>query len=146
MPSSIATPGRIFLLCLSGLVTLWLLGSFTSRNMDSIPSKFTIEINGKPIAKVDDAAEDHTQAKLGQDAAVFSLKDSRLQSGEWIIGRNWTENRSFGPKKVSWYKANADNEQQVQPVTAKKDADTYHLIFTSMHHSQCPRYFISEVR
>ncbi|OAL44086.1 hypothetical protein IQ07DRAFT_615920 [Pyrenochaeta sp. DS3sAY3a] len=99
--------------------------------MDSIPSKFTIEINGKPIANVDDGAEDHTQAKLGQDAAVFSLKDSRLQSGGWIIGRNWTENRSFGPKKVSWYKANADNEEQVQPVTAKKEADTYHLIFTN---------------
>jgi hypothetical protein len=129
MPSTIATPGRILLLCLSGLVTLWLLGLFTSQTMDSIPSQFTIKINGKPIAKVDDGADDHTQGKLGQDAAVFNLKDSQLQSGEWIIGRDWTENRSFGPKKVSWYKANADSEKQVQPVTAKKEADTYSLVF-----------------
>lgn len=135
MPSPVVTPGRILLLCLSGFITLWLLGPFTTHTMDSIPSQFTIEINGKPIAKVDDGAEDHTQAKLGQGAAVFTLKDSRLQSGDWIIGRNWTENRSFGPKKVSWYKGNAGNEEQVQPVTAKKEADTYQLIFTSTNPS-----------
>lgn len=100
--------------------------------MDSIPSPFTVEINGKPIARVDDSTEDLTQAKVGKDAAVFSLKNSRLQSGEWIMARDLTENRSYGPKKVSWYKINAENEKRVQSVTAKKEGEAYQLIFSSM--------------
>ncbi|KAH7353181.1 hypothetical protein BKA66DRAFT_430500 [Pyrenochaeta sp. MPI-SDFR-AT-0127] len=98
--------------------------------MDFIPSPFTIEIDGKPIAKIDENAKDGTQARLGEDAAVFSLQSSRLRSGEWIIGRSLTENRSYGPKKVSWYKANAENENQVQPVMAKKEGEAYQLTFT----------------
>jgi hypothetical protein len=132
MPVATATPRQIFFLCLPGLVTLWLLGFFTTQAMDHIPSPFTIEINGKPIATVDESAEDRTQAKLGKDAAVFSLKNSRLQCEGWIMGRSVTENRSYGPKKVSWYKANAENEEQVQHVTAKKEGQAYQLIFTSM--------------
>jgi hypothetical protein len=100
--------------------------------MDYIPSPFIIEINGKPIVKFDESATDRTQAKLGKDAAVFSLKNSRLQCEDWIMGRSLTENRSYGPKKVSWYKANVENEKQVRSVTAKKEGDAYQLIFTSM--------------
>ena len=132
MPAATVTPGRIALLCLSGLVTLWLLGFFQTGTMDSIPSHFTIEIDGKPIAKVDGGAEDHTEAKLGEEPAIFSLKDSRLQCGDRIMGRNLAENRSFGPKPVSWYKANAENEKRVQAVTAKKEGDAYQLLFASM--------------
>ncbi|KAH7400628.1 hypothetical protein DE146DRAFT_677384 [Phaeosphaeria sp. MPI-PUGE-AT-0046c] len=97
--------------------------------MDQIPNSFTIEIDGKPIAKVDKSAEDRTEVKLGDDAAIFTLKNSQLQCGEWIAGRDWTENRSYGPKKVSWYKANAENEKRVQPVNAKKNGETYELAF-----------------
>jgi hypothetical protein len=131
MPVVTATPGRVFVLCLSGLVTLWLLGFFPTSAMDSIPSTFTIEIDGKPLARIDQGADDGTQAKLGKDAAVFSLKNSRLQCGDWIMGRNLRENRSYGPKKVAWYKANSENEKQVQLVTAKKEGEAYHLMFTS---------------
>jgi hypothetical protein len=131
MPATIATPSRIFFLCFSGLVTLWLLGFFHTIAMDSIPSPFTIEIDGKPLAKIDQSADDGTQAKLGNDAAVFSLKNSRLQCGDWIMGRNFRENRSYGPKSVSWYKANPENEKQVQLVTAKKEGEAYQLVFTS---------------
>jgi hypothetical protein len=132
MPITAATPGRILLLCLSGLVTLWLLGVFTTQVMDAIPSPFTIEINGKPVAKLAENAEEYSQAKVGNAAAVFNLKDKRLQCGEWVMGRDLTENRSFGPKKVSWYKASAENEGRVQPVTAKKEGGAYELVFTSM--------------
>lgn len=132
MPVAIATPGRILLLCLSGLLALWFLEPFTTHAMDSIPSPFTIKINGKPVAKLDESAESRTPAMLGKDAAVFSLKNSRLQSGDWIMGRDLMENRSFGPKKVSWYKANAENEKRVQLITAKKEGEAYQLMFTSM--------------
>jgi hypothetical protein len=132
MPIAAATPGRIVLLCFSGLVTLWLLGVFTRQAMDGISSPFTIQINGKPVAKLDGKAEEYSQAKVGKDAAVFSLKDKRLQCGEWVMGRDLTENRSFGPKKVSWYRASAENEGRVQPVTAKKEGGAYELVFTSM--------------
>jgi hypothetical protein len=111
---------------------LWLLGFFSTSAMNNIPVPFTIEIDGKPIAKADVGAKDHTQAKLGQEPAVFTLANGRLQNGDWIMGRDFTENRSFLPKKVSWYEANAENELRVQPVLAKKEANNYQLIFTSM--------------
>jgi hypothetical protein len=131
MPVANATPGKVLLLCLSGLVALWLLGLFQMNAMDSIPSPFTIEIDGKPLAKIDEGAEDGSQAKLGQEPAIFSLKNSRLQCGDWIVGRNTIENRSYLPKKVSWYKANAENQKKVQIVTAKKEGGLYQLIFKS---------------
>lgn len=100
--------------------------------MDSIPPTFTIKIDGRPIAKVDQSIEGTSQAKLGEDGATFSLKDRQLRSGDWILGRSLTENRSYGPKKVSWHKAHAGSKDEVQPVTAKKEGDAYHLIFSSM--------------
>jgi hypothetical protein len=136
MPVAVATPGRILLLCLTGLLALWFLGPFTAQTMDSIPSPFTIKINGKPVTKLDQNAEDPSPSKVGKDAAVFNLKNNRLQSGDWYMGRDLMENRSFGPKKVSWYKANVENEKRVQPVTAKKEGDAYQLIFKSMFESR----------
>jgi hypothetical protein len=132
MPFAIVPSRSISLLCLSGLATLWLLEFFTAQVMDSIPSPFAIEINGKTIARVDKNASDHTQAKLGQDVAIFSLKDNQLRCGGWIMGRDLTENRSYGPKKVSWYRESAENQDRVRPVTAKREGDAYQLIFTSM--------------
>jgi hypothetical protein len=100
--------------------------------MDTIPFSFTIEIDGKSIVKADIGTQDHTQAQLGQEPAVFTLANSRLQNGGYWMGRDLTENRSFLPKQVSWYKASADNEQRIQPVTAKKEGNEYQLIFTRM--------------
>jgi hypothetical protein len=131
MPATSTLPRNIVLAFLSGLTLLYLLGFFTSSTMDSLPSPFTIEIDGKPIAKLAADADDHTQARLGDDAAVFSLKDKRLQCGDWIVGRDLTENRSFLPKKVAWYKAGKENEERVQPVTARKEGEEYQLVFTS---------------
>ncbi|KAF1832668.1 hypothetical protein BDW02DRAFT_502462 [Decorospora gaudefroyi] len=95
--------------------------------MDSIPSPFTIEIDGKPIVKVSDGAEDRTHAKTGTDAAVFTLKDSRLQSDEWILARSLAEDRSLLPKKVLWFKA--DSDAAVHAVTASQEGDSYRLKF-----------------
>jgi hypothetical protein len=100
--------------------------------MDSLPSSFTIVLNGSPVAKVADDSEDRVQAKLGTEAAVFTLKDGRLECGGWALGRNITENRSFLPKKVLWFKSNEDNANAVQPVTAHEDGDSFKLKFAGM--------------
>jgi hypothetical protein len=98
--------------------------------MDSLPSPFTIEIDGNPIAKVDGTAEDRTHAKIGKEAAVFELKNSRLQCDGWILARSKPEDRSFLPKRVMWFKAESD--APVHTVTASQDGDSYQLKFASM--------------
>ncbi|KAH7089435.1 hypothetical protein FB567DRAFT_590252 [Paraphoma chrysanthemicola] len=100
--------------------------------MDSLDSPFTIEINGKPVARVGDGASTKTQATIdaGADAAVLTLKDGQLQSGDWLLGRNTTEDRSMRPKKIYWFKkGEEDRMSQPQPVAAEKEGDTYKLTF-----------------
>ncbi|KAF2130695.1 hypothetical protein P153DRAFT_336488 [Dothidotthia symphoricarpi CBS 119687] len=99
--------------------------------MDSLSSSFTVEVNGVSIAKVEDNGEDQIQAKTGPEAAVFELKDGRLQCGDWVLGRSLVEDRSMLPKKVSWFKAGADNEKRIQRVTAHQDGDAYQLKFAN---------------
>lgn len=106
-----------------------LLSSPSLANMDSLDSPFTIELNGSPIANVGNNAEDKTQAKIGSEAAIFTLKDGRLQYGDWILGRNKTENRSMLPKEVYWFKSGADDEKRVKPVAAHQDGDSIQLKF-----------------
>lgn len=106
-----------------------LLLSPTLSNMTSLESPFTIELNGSPIASVGHNAEDKTQAKVGSEAAVFTLKDGRLQYGGWVLGRNKTENRSMLPKEVYWFKSGADDDKRVQPVAAHQDGDSIQLKF-----------------
>ncbi|KAF2024015.1 hypothetical protein EK21DRAFT_118212 [Setomelanomma holmii] len=104
--------------------------------MDSLDSPFVIEINGKPVAKISNETPTKTQAKIeaGADAAVLTLKEGRLQSGDWLLGRNKTENRSMLPKQVLWFKlgedgVTPDNTSQVLPVEAHKDGEEYKLTF-----------------
>ncbi|KAF1946862.1 hypothetical protein EJ02DRAFT_450213 [Clathrospora elynae] len=97
--------------------------------MDSLPSPFTVEIDGKPITAASSSDSDRTQAKTGTDAAVFELKDSRLQSNGWILARARSEDRSFLPKQVYWFKE--DTDTQVHAVTATKDGDSYQLKFSN---------------
>lgn len=114
-------------------VTAVLLSPFLSTNtMENLDSAFTIEINGKPIAKISDSEDTRTQAKVGaaSDAAVFKLQDGGLQCGGWMLGRNITEDRSFLPKKVMWFKVNvngesADSKEQIHPVAVEKSGDSY---------------------
>ena len=102
--------------------------------MDNLNASFTIEVDGKPIAKVGPDAEDRAQATTGSDAAVFTLKDGRLRSGEWVLARPLRENRSFAPKPVCWFKIPADSgELRVHPVTAHEDGESYDIKFASMN-------------
>jgi hypothetical protein len=113
----------------------YLFSSFlTTAIMDTLPSPFSIEVNGKPIARIGDSASTRTQAKVesGSDAAVFELKNGRLGCGGWLLGRNLTEDRSMLPKQVLWFKMAEEQERTIQPVTAEKDGDTFVLRFGGM--------------
>jgi hypothetical protein len=110
------------------LLILIALRFYSTRAMDSLPSPFTIEIDGSPITSVA-RAEDRTQAKTGTGAAVFELKNKRLLCDGWILARSRIEDRSALPKQVMWFKVNSD--LPVHPVTATKDGDEYQLKFNS---------------
>ncbi|KZM26921.1 hypothetical protein ST47_g1931 [Ascochyta rabiei] len=97
--------------------------------MDSLDTPFIIELNGSPIASVGNSVEDRIQAKIGSEAAVFTLQDGRLRQGDWILGRNSTENRSMLPKEIYWFKSSADGEKKVSPVAAHQDGDSILLKF-----------------
>jgi hypothetical protein len=99
--------------------------------MDSLDSPFTIEINGSPISKTPENAEEPIQAKVGSDAAIFTLKNGLLQCGDWVLGRAVTENRSMLPKKVLWFKGST-SEGKVQPVTAKEDGGSHQVLFAGV--------------
>jgi hypothetical protein len=114
-------------------ITATLLSPFLTTNiMDSLDAPFTIEINGKPIARISDSEQSRTQAKVGpgSDAAVFKLHEGSLQCGGWVLGRNKTEDRSLLPKKVMWFKIDVDGEQadskdQTLPIAFEKSGDSY---------------------
>ena len=106
-----------------------LLLSSTLANMDSLDSPFTVELNGSPIVFVGNNADDKTQAKIGSEAVIFTLNGGRLQHGDWVLGRNKTENRSMLPKEVYWFKRGEDNDKRVKPITAHQDGDTIQLKF-----------------
>lgn len=99
--------------------------------MDSLPSSFTIEVNGNSIANVGADAEHGVQAQTGSDAAVFTLKDGRLHCGDWVLGRSAKEDRSFLPKQVMWFKESEVGRRGVQPVTASEKGESYQLRFAS---------------
>ncbi len=98
-------------------------------DMDTLPSPFTISIDGASIAERSSSSDDQMQAELGSPAAVFTLRDSRLTCGNWLLARNMSEDRSMLPKKVLWFPA--DSTAHVQPVTARNEGDMYHILFGS---------------
>lgn len=101
--------------------------------MDGLDFPFKIEIDGKTIAEVDSGDSGPTQAALGSNAAVFKLQDSRLISGDWILARNKSEDRSLLPKQVLWFKLGTETEERAQPVSAHKDGDKYQVKFAGMY-------------
>ena len=108
--------------------------------MDSLPSPFTISIDGVTIAQVSESSsQGPIQAELGSNAAVFTLHENQLKCGNWQLGRNLSEDRSMLPKKVLWFETNAESEARVQPVTARQDGDGYQIQFASMTTSQASR-------
>ncbi|KAF2662082.1 hypothetical protein K491DRAFT_687052 [Lophiostoma macrostomum CBS 122681] len=115
------------LTCLFGF--LWSPSFGHMTNMESLDSSFTIEVDGKPIARPANDAEDRTPAKTGTEAAIFKLQDGRLLSGDWALSRNVTENRAFLPKPVLWFKLEEDTETRMKPVSAEQEGDSLKLKF-----------------
>ena len=100
--------------------------------METLSKPFTIQINDKYVAPIGSDAEDGVQAKVGSEAATFTLKEGRLVSGDWILGRNLAEDRSMGPKKVSWFKNNDNSAQRVYMVKAHEEEGSNKLKFGGM--------------
>lgn len=126
-----ASRGRlIFVWVVVSVIIFSLYSSVTSSSvMESLGFPFTIEIEGVPIAEVENNDQDLIQATLGANAAVFTLKESRLTCGDWYLARNKSEDRSLLPKQVLWFKATADSQGRAQPVTAKKNGEVYQISF-----------------
>ncbi|KAL5406910.1 hypothetical protein PMIN06_010857 [Paraphaeosphaeria minitans] len=95
--------------------------------MESLSQPFTIQINGKPVAPVDPKAANVVPAQLGSEAATFELKNGRLVSGDWILGRNLTEDRSMAPKQVSWFKEGTQSATRLHQVTAFEEGGEHKL-------------------
>ena len=132
-----AVLGLTFLLCF-----LWSPNFGHMTTMESFSSSFTIEVDGKPIAKPANDAEDRVPAKTGTDAAIFKLEDGRLLSDNWALGRNVTENRAFLPKPVLWFKLEDNMERKMKPVSAEQDGDSLKLKFASTNNI---RYCLSSL-
>ncbi|KAM0330627.1 hypothetical protein ACHAQA_003576 [Verticillium albo-atrum] len=98
--------------------------------MDSLDSPFTIEFGGKSIVKVAGDFEGYVQAETGSEPAVFTLNNGRLSSGDYVLGRSASEDRSFLPKPIFWFKKNDGSGLKVQTVTAQERGESYQLIFT----------------
>ncbi|KAH3970467.1 hypothetical protein HBH98_001380 [Parastagonospora nodorum] len=114
-----------------------LLASIPLATMHTLPTPFTIEINGLPIAPPTAGADSPPQATLGtaDNAAKFNLKDGVLECEGWMLGRNKTEDRSLLPKKVVWFRVGETEREQVHPVAVEKsgDGEEYRPMFHGAH-------------
>lgn len=99
--------------------------------MDSLDFPFKIEIDGKAIAPAHGEEEAIVQAALGDNAAIFTLENNQLKSGDWILGRNKSEDRSLWPKKILWFKLGTDSAERAQPAVAIKDGNQYKIKFAN---------------
>jgi hypothetical protein len=108
--------------------------------MHTLDTPFTIEINGKPIAKANTGGEERPQATLGtaDNAAKFKLKDGVLECDGWMLGRNKTEDRSLLPKQVMWFKVDSESKDQVHPVAVEKNGEEYKPTFHGTHNLILP--------
>lgn len=90
-----------------------------NMSFDALPRRFSISIDGKPVAMPKGQIEEQTQAQavgFGNDdgPAIFEIQDEHLVSGPFVMGRFFVEDRSLMPKRVSWF--NRERMDQVQPV------------------------------
>ncbi|KAH9876412.1 hypothetical protein J1614_003543, partial [Plenodomus biglobosus] len=100
-----------------------------SRNMDSLAFSFQIEIDGNAIVVADGESQDPVQAALGGNAAIFTLRNNELKSGDWILAQNKSEDRSLLPKQVLWFKLGTQSADRAQPVSVTKDGSSYQIKF-----------------
>ncbi|KAF4962110.1 hypothetical protein FSARC_9795 [Fusarium sarcochroum] len=96
-----------------------------------IPGRFTIIVDGRPVANPHENGERVFQAQSGvenSDAAVFELHDGHLVSGDWALGRYRIEDMSLQPKRILWCKREESNE--LQPVQVEHHGNGPELKFS----------------
>ncbi|KAG9190305.1 hypothetical protein G6011_08393 [Alternaria panax] len=100
--------------------------------MDSLPRPFTIEVDGKPIAKVNGPLDEESydgqtckHAKTGSEPAIFELKQYRLISDGLVLSRELVEDLTLKPKRVYWFRA--DTYPVHHRVIAGKDGNNFSL-------------------
>ncbi|KAI1020980.1 hypothetical protein LB503_010206 [Fusarium chuoi] len=96
----------------------------------SIPGRFMIIVDGKPVGNPQDNGEPMIQAQPGDPAAIFELRDGRLFSGEWALGRLNFEDRSMMPKRVLWRRR--EEVESLQPVQVQEYGGPPELKFSGM--------------
>lgn len=84
----------------------------------NLPRRFSISIDGKPVAMPRSNIEDWPQATPlengGERPAIFEIKDDHLVSGDYVLGRSMIEPMIVAPKPVFW--CHKQNIGQIQPV------------------------------
>jgi hypothetical protein len=77
-------------------------------------------------------------ARIGPNPAIFTLKDGRLSSGPWVMGRALMEDKSLSPKQVYWFNETAPAERGIpdptwrdyHSVTAQESGESIKLLFS----------------
>ncbi|KAG8672438.1 hypothetical protein FPOAC2_05826 [Fusarium poae] len=96
----------------------------------SLPRRFSISIDGKPVVMPREDPEQMPQAKTsdyGDQPAVFEILGGHLISGPFAMGRRNMEDRSLHPKSVVW--CTMEHMNELQPVQVEMREDGPELSF-----------------
>ncbi|KAL6916846.1 hypothetical protein ACHAPO_006805 [Fusarium lateritium] len=97
----------------------------------SLPRRFSISIDGKPVGMPRENPEQMPLAKAadyGDQPAVFEIRDDHLVSGPLAMGRRNMEDRSMRPKNVVW--CTMDQMYELQPVHVEDRGNGPELSFS----------------
>lgn len=90
----------------------------------SLPRRFSITIDGMPVAMPKSDPQERPQAepaRNGERPAVFEIVENHLVCGELVMGRSFIEDRSLMPKRVIWSPVQEMN--QIQPIRVEQGED-----------------------
>ncbi|KAJ4002634.1 hypothetical protein NW752_002545 [Fusarium irregulare] len=90
----------------------------------SLPRRFSITIDGMPVAMPKSDPRERPQAepaRNGERPAVFEIVENHLVCGELVMGRSFMEDRSLMPKRVIWSPIQEMN--QIQPIRVEQGED-----------------------
>ncbi|KAF4345036.1 hypothetical protein FBEOM_910 [Fusarium beomiforme] len=96
----------------------------------SLPGKFIIVVDGKPVANPQENGEPFIQAQSGDPPAIFELRGGRLISGDWALGRLHFEDRSLLPKRLLWRRK--EEVEELQPVQVEEYGGPPELKFSGI--------------
>ena len=90
----------------------------------SLPRRFSITIDGLPVAMPKTDPREHPQAepaRHGEEPAIFEIQNDHLVCGPLVMGRLFFEDRSLMPKRVIW--SPIHEMEQVQPIQVQEGED-----------------------